>query len=77
LCPSNPTSFHFWSVSLSLVAPTLEHVASVNRSDSLQFLNRRSAGRTPWTGGSQPVARPLPTQTQNKRRPTAIPLVGF
>jgi hypothetical protein len=31
---------------------------------SLQFLNPRTVGRTPWTG-DQPVAMPL--QTQNKR----------
>jgi hypothetical protein len=37
-------------------------------------------GRTPWTG-DQPVARSLPThrtaQTQNKRKHTSVPRVGF
>jgi hypothetical protein len=27
--------------------------------------------------GDQPVARPLPKQTENKSRQTSIPLVGF
>jgi hypothetical protein len=45
----------------------IEHRASVKRFVSLQFLNRKTVGRTPWTG-DQPIARPLPTQTQNKRR---------
>jgi hypothetical protein len=27
--------------------------------------------------GGQPVAKPLPTQTQNKRRHTSMPRVGF
>jgi hypothetical protein len=44
------------------------------------FLILYTAGRTPWTG-DQPVARPLPThrttQTQNKRRQTSMPCVGF
>jgi hypothetical protein len=44
----------------------LGHRASVKRSVSLQFLNPTTIGRTPWTG-DQPVARPLRTQTQNKR----------
>jgi hypothetical protein len=43
---------------------------------SLQFLNTRTVGRTPWTG-DQPFARPLPTETQNKRRHTPTPWVGF
>jgi hypothetical protein len=41
-----------------------------------QFLNPYTVGRTPWTG-DQPVARPLPTQTQNKRTQTSMPWVGF
>jgi hypothetical protein len=49
------------SPSLFLVAPTLEHRASVKRFVSLQFLNPKTFGRTPWTG-DQPVASPLPTQ---------------
>jgi hypothetical protein len=46
---------------------------------SLQFLNHKTVGRTPWTE-AQPVARPLPThrtQTQNIRRQTSMPWVGF
>jgi hypothetical protein len=45
--------------SLFPVAPTLEHRASVKRFVSLQFLNPKTVGRTPWTS-DQPVARPLP-----------------
>jgi hypothetical protein len=56
--------------------PTLEHRVSVKRYVSLQFLNHSTVGRTPWTR-DQPVARPLSTQTQNKRRQTSIPWVGF
>jgi hypothetical protein len=41
-----------------------------------QFLNLYTVGRTPWTG-DQPVARPLPTQIQNKGTQTSMPLVGF
>jgi hypothetical protein len=55
------------SLSLSPVAPTLEHMASVKSFVSLQFLNPNTVGRIPWTG-YQPVARPLASQTQNKRR---------
>jgi hypothetical protein len=64
------------SLSLFLVAPTLEHSASVKRFVSLQFLNPKTVGRTPWTG-DQPVARPLPTETQNKRKQTSTPSLGF
>jgi hypothetical protein len=46
-------------LSLFPVAPTLEHRESVKRFVSLQFLNPKTVGRTPWTG-DQPVARPLP-----------------
>jgi hypothetical protein len=55
------------SVSLSLfpVAHTLEH-----RFMSFQFL--KTVGRTPWTG-NEPVARPLLTPTQNKRRYISMP----
>jgi hypothetical protein len=42
--------------------------------------NLYTVGRTPWTG-DQPVARPLPThrttQTQNKRKQTSMPRMGF
>jgi hypothetical protein len=56
------TCFKKWISSLSLfpVAPTLEFGASVKRFVSLQFLNPKTVGRTPWTG-DQPVTRPLPT----------------
>jgi hypothetical protein len=44
------------------------------------FLILYTVGRTPWTG-DQPVASSLPThrttQTQNKRRQTSMPRVGF
>jgi hypothetical protein len=48
----------------------------VKRFVSLQFLNPKTVGRTPWMG-DQPVARPLPIQTQNKHRQTTMPSVGF
>jgi hypothetical protein len=54
------------------VAPTLEHWAPVKRFVSLQFLNPKTVGRTPWMG-DRPVARPLPIQTQNKHRKTSMP----
>jgi hypothetical protein len=63
------------SLSLSCCSH-LEHRASVKRFVSLQFLNPRTVGRTPWTG-DEPFASPLPTQTQNKRRHTSMPWVGF
>jgi hypothetical protein len=37
-------------LSLFPVAPTLEHRASVKRSVSLQFLNPKTVGMTPYTG---------------------------
>jgi hypothetical protein len=40
------------------------------------FLILFTVGRTPWTG-DQPVARPLPTQTQNKRTQISMPRVGL
>jgi hypothetical protein len=48
-------------LSLFPLAPTLEHRASVKRFVSLQFLNPKTVGRTPWTG-DQSVARQLHTQ---------------
>jgi hypothetical protein len=45
----------------------LEHSASLKRFVSLQFLNPKTFGRTPWAE-HQPVARPLPIQTQNKHK---------
>jgi hypothetical protein len=69
-----------FSHSLFPISSTLEHRASVKRFASLQFLNPKTVGRTPWTG-DQPVAGPLPThgttQTQNKRRQTCMPGEGF
>jgi hypothetical protein len=50
------------SLSLFPVASTLEHRASVKRFVSLQFLNPKTVGRTPWTG-DQPIAKPLSIQT--------------
>jgi hypothetical protein len=45
-----------------------------------QFLNLYTVGRAPWTG-DQPVARSLPThrttQTQNTRKQTSMPRMGF
>jgi hypothetical protein len=60
------------SLSLSPVAPTLEYRASVKRFVSLQFLNPKTVGRTPWTG-DQPVARPLPIKIQNKHIHISMP----
>jgi hypothetical protein len=60
------------SASLSPVALTLEHRASVKRFVSLQYLNPKTVGRTPWMG-DQPVLRPLPIETQNKHRQISMP----
>jgi hypothetical protein len=70
------TIYVFISLSLFPVAPTLEHRASVNRFVSLQFLNPKTVGGSPWTW-DQPIARPLPIQIQNKHRQTSMPWVGF
>jgi hypothetical protein len=43
----------------------------VKRFVSLQFLNPKTVGSTPRVE-NQPVARPLPIQTQNKHRQTNI-----
>jgi hypothetical protein len=40
------------------------------------FLIVYTGGKASWTG-DQPVARPLPTQTQNRRTHTCMPRVGF
>jgi hypothetical protein len=48
----------------------------VKRFVSLQFLNLKTVGRTPWTG-DQSVPRPLPTQTQNKRIHATMSSMGF
>jgi hypothetical protein len=53
--------------SLFNFAPTLELRASVKLFVSLQFLNPKTVGRTPWTG-DQPIARPLPTHRINAHR---------
>jgi hypothetical protein len=50
-----------------------------NASFYFSFLILWTVGRTPWTS-DQPVARPLPAhdnKTQNKRRQTPMPRVGF
>jgi hypothetical protein len=59
------TVINYFSLSLFPLVPTLGDRTSVKRFVSLKFLNPKTVGRTPWTG-DQPVARPLPTQTQNK-----------
>jgi hypothetical protein len=64
------------SLSLSSCCSHLEHRSSVKRFVSLQFLNPKRAGVTLWTW-DQPVARPLPVQTQNKHTQTFMPRVGF
>jgi hypothetical protein len=64
------------SLSLFLCCSHFGDRASVKRFVSLQFLNLGHSvgllGR-----GDQPVARPIPTQTQNKRKQTSMPWVGF
>jgi hypothetical protein len=62
--------------SLFPVAPTLEHRVHVKRFVSLQFLNPKKVGRTPWMT-DQPIANPLPEQTHNKHKQRSIPWVGF
>jgi hypothetical protein len=64
------------ALSLFPVAPISEHRASVKRFVSFQFLNPKTVSRTLWMG-VQPVARPLPIQTQNKHRQTPMHSVGF
>jgi hypothetical protein len=65
-----PAPLHIF---LFLVAPTLEHSASVKHFVSLQFLTPKTVGETPWTG-NQPVVRPLPTHkaTQTEQTYTDI-----
>jgi hypothetical protein len=41
-----------------------------------QFLIVYTVSRIPWMG-DQPIVRPLSTQTQNKRKQTSMPWVGF
>jgi hypothetical protein len=68
-----------FSRSLSPVVPTLEHRTAVKRFMSLQCLNPKTVGRSPWTGISSSRGRYLhsTTQTQNKRIQTPMPRVGF
>jgi hypothetical protein len=54
-------------LSLFLVAPTLEHRAFVKRFVSLQLLNPKTVGRTPWTG-DQPVTTLLSTDDNTNRK---------
>jgi hypothetical protein len=54
--------WHGWLVVYSC-SFHLEHRPSVKRFVSLQFLNRKTVGTTPWTG-DQLVARPLPANTE-------------
>jgi hypothetical protein len=61
-----------FALSLFPVAPTLEHRTSVKRFISLQFLNPKAIDSTACMG-DQPVARPLPIQTQNQHRQASIP----
>jgi hypothetical protein len=59
------------SLFLFPVAPTFEYRASVKRFVSLQFLNPKTVGGSPWTG-DQPIARALPIRTQNKHKIHAL-----
>jgi hypothetical protein len=70
--------FENFSLSLSLfaVVPTTKLRASVKRFVSLQFLNPKTFGTTPWMGDHH-VVRPLPIQTQNKHRQISMPWVGL
>jgi hypothetical protein len=47
---------------ISPIVTTLDHRSSLKCIVSLQFLNPKKVGRTPWLG-DQSVARPLPIQT--------------
>jgi hypothetical protein len=59
-------TFSTYSLSLFPVVPTLEHTASVKRFVSLQFLNSKTVGRSPWTG-DQRNTRLLHTQDNINR----------
>jgi hypothetical protein len=67
------------SLSLSL-ALSLWLYSPLDLGRFFSFLIVNIVSRTPWTG-DQPVTRPLPThrttQTQNKRKQTSMPRVGF
>jgi hypothetical protein len=73
---STPHTPYYLIISISFCCFHLEHRASVKCFVSLQFLNLKTIGRTPWMG-DQPAARLLPTQTQNKRTQTSMSCVGF
>jgi hypothetical protein len=80
LFPSGfPTSilyaFLFSPIFLFPVAPTLEHRTSVKRFVSLQFLNTKTVGWTPWTGDHP--HRKGAAFIQGKHRQTSVPWVGF
>jgi hypothetical protein len=70
------THTHTHTLSLFHVAPTLESGASLKRFVSLPFLNPKAIGSSPLTG-DQPVARSLPTETQNKHTQASMPLSGI
>jgi hypothetical protein len=55
------STMQYYTLSLSTVAPTLEHRASVKRFVSFQFLNPKTVGRIPSTG-DQPFSKPLSIQ---------------
>jgi hypothetical protein len=67
-----PTSYLVSPTSIS-VSMALQHFGPW---PFFSFLILYTVGRSPWTG-DQPVARPLPTYTQNKRTQTSMPRVGF
>jgi hypothetical protein len=69
------TSFEFLFLCCFLLL-ALEYRSSVKRFVSLQFLNPKTDGMTLWAG-DQPVARQLPTKTQNKRTQTSMPRMGL
>jgi hypothetical protein len=60
---------------LFLLLP-LEHRASVKHFPSLQFLNLRRVGRSPWTE-DQPVARPIPNTYTEQTQTGIHALVGI
>jgi hypothetical protein len=64
--------FNLSTLFLLPVAPTLEHGTSLKLFVSLQFLNPKRVGTTPWKG-DQSIASPLPTQTRNRGKYTSMP----
>jgi hypothetical protein len=75
MCACVHRSVHSYILSLFPDAPTLELRASAKRFVSLQFLNPKTVGRTPWRGGSarRKFATYKGQHKQNKRRQTSIP----